>query len=80
MTISCSYSLSSLQAGNLTSKRRNISLFLTAAADYGVPDTFLFNPDDLAVMAHFYKYGWLQWRLVLYHIIGGYSGYFCYII
>jgi len=47
----------------LTSKRRNISLFLTAAADYGVPDTFLFNPDDLAVMAHFYKVTRTLWAL-----------------
>ena len=63
----CFYSLP-MQAGNLTTKRRNISLFLSAAADYGVPGTFLFNPDDLAVQAHFYKYGWLLW---LYYYFTG---------
>ena len=45
-----------LKAGNLGAKRKNISFFLTAAADYGVPVSLLFAPDDLAVQAHFYKY------------------------
>ena len=43
------------QVGNLSSKRKNISLFLQAAATYGVPENLLFKPDDLAVQAHFYK-------------------------
>jgi len=47
--------LASLQAGNLMTKRKNISLFLQAAGGYGVPDQLLFKPDDLAVQAHFYK-------------------------
>lgn len=44
-----------LQAGNLITKRKNISLFLQAAASYGVPEHLLFKPDHLAVQAHFYK-------------------------
>ena len=43
------------QVGNLAAKRRNISLFLEAAASYGVPENLTFKPDDLAVQAHFYK-------------------------
>eukprot|EP00092_Neocalanus_flemingeri_P006818 GFUD01007362.1.p1 GENE.GFUD01007362.1~~GFUD01007362.1.p1 ORF type:complete len:318 (+),score=85.68 GFUD01007362.1:58-1011(+) len=44
-----------LEAGNLSAKRKNISLFLKAASTYGVPENFLFKPDDLAVQTHFYK-------------------------
>lgn len=49
------FSPSITQAGNLNTKRKNISQFLTATADYGVPANLLFCPDDLAVQAHFYK-------------------------
>ena len=38
-------------------KKKNISHFLSAALKYGVPDRYLFRPEDLAVQAHFYKYG-----------------------
>ena len=37
-------------------KKKNISHFLSAALKYGVPDRYLFRPEDLAVQAHFYKY------------------------
>ena len=37
-------------------KKKNISYFLSAAMKYGVPDRYLFRPEDLAVQAHFYKY------------------------
>jgi len=47
--------LDTLEAGNLSAKRKNISLFLKYAADYGVPVQFLFKPDDLAVQAHLYR-------------------------
>ena len=45
----------SLQGGNLAAKKRNICLFLRSASQYGVPDKYLFKPEDLAVQAHFYK-------------------------
>jgi hypothetical protein len=47
--------LEKLQSGNLMAKRKNISLFLKAAARYGVPLHLLFQPEDLAVQAHVYK-------------------------
>jgi len=47
--------LEKLQSGNLMTKRKNISIFLKAAAHYGVPLHLLFQPDDLAVQAHVYK-------------------------
>ena len=47
----------SLQGGNLAAKKRNICLFLRSASQYGVPDKYLFKPEDLAVQAHFYKWG-----------------------
>ena len=43
------------QSGNLSTKKKNISLFLKAAKNYGVPEEYLFNPEDLVVQAHFYK-------------------------
>ncbi|XP_023342000.1 uncharacterized protein LOC111711786 isoform X2 [Eurytemora carolleeae] len=46
---------STLQSKNLISRRLNISAFLSAAADYGVPDEYLFKPDDLATLAHVHK-------------------------
>lgn len=51
----CRIDLDNLQSGNLMTKRKNISIFLKAAADYGVPSHLLFQPDDLAVQAHVYK-------------------------
>ena len=45
------------QSGNLMTKKKNISHFLSAAIKYGVPDRYLFKPEDLAVQAHFYKQG-----------------------
>ena len=50
-----SFELYFTQVGNLTAKRRNISLFLEAAASYRVPENLTYKPDDLAVQAHFYK-------------------------
>lgn len=47
--------LEKLQSGNLMTKRKNISIFLKAAACYGVPLHLLFQPDDLAVQGHVYK-------------------------
>jgi len=44
-----------LQTGNLSTKKKNIHLFLKCAGNYGVPDKYLFKPDDLVVQAHFYK-------------------------
>ena len=44
-----------LTSGNLSTKKKNIGLFLISATQYGVPDKYLFKPEDLAVQAHFYK-------------------------
>ena len=67
---SCGIDSQHLQTGNLAAKRSNIGLFLQvslllqhlpnscpgqAAASYGVPQHLLFQPDDLAVMAHTYR-------------------------
>ena len=43
------------QTGNLSTKKKNIHLFLKCAGNYGVPEKYLFKPDDLVVQAHFYK-------------------------
>ena len=43
------------QTGNLSTKKKNIHLFLKCAGKYGVPEKYLFKPDDLVVQAHFYK-------------------------
>jgi len=45
----------SLQAGNLNTKKKNISQFLVSARAYGLEERYLFKPDDLVVMAHFHK-------------------------
>lgn len=44
-----------LQSGNLGTKKKNITQFLQAALLYGVPQKYLFKPEDLVVQAHFYK-------------------------
>ena len=35
------------------------------AASYGVPEKYLFQPDDLVVQAHFYKYGAFHSNIIL---------------
>jgi len=44
-----------LKSGNLLSRRQNISLFLKAAEQYGVPKEYLFQPDDLATCKHVHR-------------------------
>ena len=44
------------QSGNLNTKKKNISQFLISALAYGLPERYLFKPDDVVVMAHFHKY------------------------
>ena len=43
------------QSGNLNTKKKNISQFLISALAYGLPERYLFKPDDVVVMAHFHK-------------------------
>ena len=45
----------SFQSGNLNTKKKNISQFLLSARAYGLPERFLFKPEDVVVMAHFHK-------------------------
>ena len=59
----------SLQGGNLAAKKRNIGLFLRSASQYGVPDKYLFKPEDLAVQAHFYKWGVLYLLCICIYIL-----------
>ena len=47
--------LMTFQTGNLSTKKKNINTFLKCAANYGVPEKYLFAPDELLVQAHFYK-------------------------
>jgi len=47
--------LEALQSGNLNTKKKNISQFLISALAYGLPERYLFKPDDVVVMAHFHK-------------------------
>ena len=51
-----------LQTGNLNTKKKNISQFLTAALAYGLKEKDLFRPDDLVVVAHFHKYVFNDFR------------------
>lgn len=51
----CGIDVDRLETGNLNTKKKNISQFLTAALAYGLKEKDLFRPDDLVVVAHFHK-------------------------
>ena len=51
----CQIDLDNLPVGNLNTKRRNTVKFLEAARCFGVPEEFLFKPDDLVMQCHSHK-------------------------